>query len=413
MQTSIAQTDSAGVEAKSLAILIFLLVIYAWDRVVLAIALPDLRMAIDLSPAQLGLISTAFSIGIAVMALPAGVLIRRVGLKPVLMSGAILFSVATIYPPLASGFVDLLLSRVLLGCGEGVFHVALILYLGRVSARRRAASIGMMATVFGVAISIGPPAIQRFNAAVDNWHMSFYLLSAIGLALSLLLAFVSIDRAGAGHGTTAAASSTAKKAWTRIFGFWPLLMLIGAHGLASYSLHGLLPTWSRANFGFTPAEAAVLLGAFGAGAMLGGAPLGAITDRFKRAPYALLIGSVMSVSAIGLMAYGGTMPIAVALATTAGLAAQSLYVTCVALAQDCGGEETSTLVGLMATVYYGAASMSGLVLIAISENIGFRSAAVATYGGLYAIALLAFYLFWMRRDTGVPTPDRYAEASEA
>lgn len=382
---------------RTVAVLLVLLTVFAWDRSVLAVSLPEIKNALRLNPHQVGLIATIFTAGVALIAAPAGLIVRRIGFRAALMGGALVFSAATAYPPFAHGFGDLLASRVLVGLGEGVFHVTLLIYLAGLSLRHRAALIGLAATVYGLGAATGPSTLTLFNAAAGDWRWSFYGLAAVGVLLCLPLTTMSRTGAATPAVEQATGSDGRSVTWARLGrDYWPLLLLAGVQGMALYSVVGLLPTWTRANFGFSPAAAALALGAVGVGAMIGGAPMGLLADRLPRGPYLVVAGCVSAVAAILLMAFNLGPALAIGLALVFGAAAQTLYVSALAMAQERATAAAAPLVGLIVTIFYGAASFSGLVLIRVSERFGHQLGAIITYAVLYGCGILAFAAFQHR-----------------
>jgi predicted MFS family arabinose efflux permease len=381
---------------QTVAVLLALLTLYVWDRVVLSVSLPEIRGALGFTPHQTGLAASAFAAGVALVALPAGLLVRRIGFRPVMVCSGLIFSLATLYPPLAHGYWDLLASRVFVGLGEGVFNVSLLLYLGSLSQRHRAALVGLGATVFGVAASVGPPLVHMLDAAAGTWRVSFYVLAILGVLLCIPLMFLVPVPAAAEREPGAGLGGAAGLPWGKVLAFWPLLILVGVGGLALYSVTGLLPTWTRDNFGFSAASADLALGAVGVGLLLGGTPMGLIADRFNRRYYAFFAAVVSAFSVSALMALNLGPLFALAMAVVFGAAANSLYVTAIAIAQESAGPESPPLVGLVATVFYGSAFVSGPLMVAASERLGYRAGALTTYALLYAVGLLALFLFHAR-----------------
>ncbi|MFM2100287.1 MAG: hypothetical protein RLZZ366_1826 [Pseudomonadota bacterium] len=375
---------------RTVIVLLALLTFFAWDRIVLAVSLPEISRGIGLSKPQTGLIATAFSAGLALVALPTGILVKRFGFRPALVGGSLLFSAATLYPPLAHGYADLLASRILVGLGEGVFHVSLLLYLANLSTKHRALLIGSASTVYGLAASVGPPTIQSFNNAMGNWQTSFFVLAAIGVVMCLpLILFVP---ATAGRQTEASAQPQPID-WNNVLRFWPLLLLIAAQGMTVYSVAGLLPTWLRDYYGFTGSQAAWSLGAYGLGAMMGGAPMGFVADRVERRTYLIVMALVTLASVITLMTFDLGFLFTIAVAFVFGTFAHSLYVTSIALAQERAGQDSAVLVGLIATTFYGFASISGLVLMSATKSLGHPTGALLIYLTAYAVGLGSFQIF--------------------
>ena len=119
--SDVASMPGRGQVFRVIAPMLVLHVFYAWDRVVLAIALPDLAKALALTPVQTGIVASCFTLGLAAATLPAGFLVRRMGGRAVAILGAGVFSLMTAYVPFAQGFADLVASRLLMGAGEGLF----------------------------------------------------------------------------------------------------------------------------------------------------------------------------------------------------------------------------------------------------------------------------------------------------
>src|SRR5580704_13190872 len=103
--------------------------VYAWDRVVVPVELVEVRGAYGLSVGSSSLIASVFTFGLALTALPAGLLVVRWGTRTTLVVGALLFSLCTAYVPLGFGLTDLLGARILAGVGEGFYNVAMYSFL--------------------------------------------------------------------------------------------------------------------------------------------------------------------------------------------------------------------------------------------------------------------------------------------
>lgn len=94
------------------------------DRGNLATAGPLIRDQLSLSNTQLGLLLSAFFWSYAPAQLPAGWLAERVDARRVLAAGLAVWGIATALTGLVSGFIMLLLLRVILGLGESVMYPA-------------------------------------------------------------------------------------------------------------------------------------------------------------------------------------------------------------------------------------------------------------------------------------------------
>ena len=121
-----ARSGSTGgsVSARVVALLTLAAFINYVDRGDLAIAGPLIRDQFALSNAQLGLLLSAFFWSYAPAQLPAGWLAERLDARLVLAAGLAVWSIATALTGLASGFMMLLVLRVVLGLGESVMYPA-------------------------------------------------------------------------------------------------------------------------------------------------------------------------------------------------------------------------------------------------------------------------------------------------
>jgi MFS family permease len=113
-----------GVSARVVALLTLAAFINNVDRGNLATAGPLIRDQFALSNAQLGLLLSAFFWSYAPGQLPAGWLAERLDARRVLAVGLAVWGVATALTGLASGFMMLLILRVMLGLGESVMYPA-------------------------------------------------------------------------------------------------------------------------------------------------------------------------------------------------------------------------------------------------------------------------------------------------
>jgi MFS family permease len=116
--------SEAGVSARVVALLTVAAFINYVDRGNLATAGPLIRDQFTLSNAQLGLLLSAFFWSYAPGQLPAGWVAERFDARRVLAAGLIVWGAATALTGLASGFVMLLVLRVMLGLGESVMYPA-------------------------------------------------------------------------------------------------------------------------------------------------------------------------------------------------------------------------------------------------------------------------------------------------
>lgn len=106
--------------------------------------LPDVVGALGLSLAAAGLLGTAFSLPRALLALPAGLLLERLGPSLMLHGGMALVLAGTLVAAVASSLPAMMLARALAGLGYGTTAVVGIVYLMRAGAPHRRTRRGNM-----------------------------------------------------------------------------------------------------------------------------------------------------------------------------------------------------------------------------------------------------------------------------
>ena len=123
---SLAQqrASAEGVSARIVALLSLAAFINYVDRGNLATAGPLIRDQLGLSHTQLGILLAAFFWSYAPAQLPAGWLAERLEPRRVLAAGLAIWGAATALTGLFSGFLTLLVLRLVLGLGESVMYPA-------------------------------------------------------------------------------------------------------------------------------------------------------------------------------------------------------------------------------------------------------------------------------------------------
>jgi MFS family permease len=156
-------------------------------RAVTAVAAPSIALDLALGPQALGLLTSAYFLGYAVMQLPDGALLDRfgprrtsIGLIGMGCTGALLFA-------LASDAVQLGLSRMLIGMG---FSASLMAAFRANALWFKPADLPVMnglVTAAGGAGAVLATTPAQLLMATFGWRALFVLLAALGLGLMALL----------------------------------------------------------------------------------------------------------------------------------------------------------------------------------------------------------------------------------
>ncbi|MEU6253886.1 MFS transporter [Streptomyces sp. NPDC047043] len=378
----------------------FLLVVLSYmvnamDRQVFPPLLPNIRQEYGFSLEQGGLLATNFTLGMALAGLPAGYLLDRFRRKTVLVTSIVVYSLGTLATPLATGFADMTLYRVVSGFGEGMQSAAIFAALGAFFVQRRGFAFGVIGLGYSVGVFIAPLIGVRLMSLHGTWHSPFYLFGTAGLLIAAASLFL--------VKTGLTERAVEKAVPTRTYDYMPASaynrnsLSLAVHsvvsGVAIYGFLGLYPTFLITSLHYSAEQAALAMSLLGFGGMLGvvGGWLG---DRVNQR--SLLVLSLLAVSAIGVGIYEthagvGLQYVLAFLMGAFGLG--FIYPnTNSAMQRAVRPEQIGRASGLFVTSYYGTAAFSGLLFAALVDSFGWSRAGLiqVTFLPMVGVAALAF-----------------------
>jgi len=405
MALSSTQT-AAGVDTRTgaarvlaflgIAIVIGSYFINAMDRALFPLLLPEVRREYGFALPEAGLMSTVFTIGMALAGLPTGYLMSRYARKSVAQIGIFIFSAATLVTVLAAGFTDMLFYRALTGIGEAMQLTALLAIVSSYFAQHRAVGIGALNCAYGVGAVLGPFLGAAMLSAYGTWRAPMIAFGLMGFAIMVLVAlFVRRQvtevkvASGTTRGATIGGAQTLRNRNTFL-----LVLLSCIAGLAIFGFLGMYPTYLREQLHFTPADTGKIMSIYGLGvlASVGGGLLG---DRLPMRP--VLAVSFMIAAGIGWLLFNGPADFAAqaVLAFAFGVAfSGTIYVNLAAYhVKAVSGELSGRASGIFVTSFYAAASVAGYAIGWLAAEFGWTRAgdlqlcAACLVGILLAFAL--------------------------
>jgi MFS transporter, ACS family, D-galactonate transporter len=162
------------------------------DRTALsvAIAVPEFRNHFALTDSQRGLMNSAFFWSYALLQLPAGWLVDRIGVKYPYGISFLLWSIVSASTALTHSVSQLFTVRLLLGAGEAVIAPASLRWIRmNIEERQRGLAMGIYMAGTKIGPAVGAP-IAAFLIAAYGWQAMFFvtgLASLIWLVPWLLL----------------------------------------------------------------------------------------------------------------------------------------------------------------------------------------------------------------------------------
>lgn len=240
---------------RLLALLVLSIFINFIDRANLSVAAEDLRRELMLRPSQLGLLLSAFFWTYAAFQLVAGWLVDRYNVFWVYGIGFFVWSLATGLTGTVTGFSMLFALRLLLGMGESVAYPAYSRILAAGFPERHR---GFCNAAIDAGSKLGPALgtlIGGLIVAAAGWRSLFFILGG-GALLWLIPWFISIPKnlparapeADGGPGYLDIVKR--REVWGSFLGLFAI-------NWAWYFLITWLPSYLRAERGFTQAEMAV------------------------------------------------------------------------------------------------------------------------------------------------------------
>jgi MFS transporter, ACS family, hexuronate transporter len=309
---SSAQPRSVLYQVRLVALLSLNFGILFFDRNALNFVMPFVEPDLGLTNTQVGLTSSALSFAWALSAMWVGAAADRGGRrKAYLIAATIAFSLCSFMSGLATSFLVLLGSRMLMGVAEGgVAPISQSITALAVSPERRGLAMGIMQN-FGSNLlgSFAAPVLLVAFATAFGWHKAFFLAGIPGLISAFLLwRFIEEPATVATAGSQPRQSLRSRLSEISAHRNIPLCACI-AILLVSYLVicWAFTPLFLTKVRGFTPAQMGWLMGTLGLSATLGSFVVSGVSDRIGRRPVIVFTCFLGVVLPLGALFYHGSI----------------------------------------------------------------------------------------------------------
>jgi DHA1 family inner membrane transport protein len=350
-------------------------VINAMDRQLFPLLVPEVRRQYNFSLSEVGLLSTVFTLGMALAGLPTGYLLSRFSRKTVLQSGIVLFSACTLATVMAFGFSDMLIYRAATGVGEAMQLTILLAIAANYFTTHRAAAVGSVNFSFGIGAIVSPILGGALLSVYKNWQVPIVLFGVLGfvaiavISLSVRPRFTE-TQGSAGERIDRGGAATLVNRNTILL---TVMSVIG--GFVIYGYLGMYPAFLRESLRYSPTTTGTVMSLFGLGALvsIGGGWLG---DRFSPR---LVLGIAFLVAAVlGYLMFNGSGAVWPQVMLSFGWGIVASGVIYVNLAGYHVKSLRSALAGrasgIFVTSLYGSASVAGYVMGWIATQGGWAAA---------------------------------------
>jgi MFS transporter, ACS family, solute carrier family 17 (sodium-dependent inorganic phosphate cotransporter), other len=152
------------------------------DRVIMSVAIIPMAADFGWSPEEQGRVLSSFFVGYLLTQVAGGWLAERYGGKIVLGAGVVFWSLFTLITPVAAagGMMALLVTRVLMGIGEGITFPSIYALFGRwIPLTERSRAIGILFSMIPLG-SVFALVATPWLVAQFGWQSAFYLFGGLG-----------------------------------------------------------------------------------------------------------------------------------------------------------------------------------------------------------------------------------------
>lgn len=365
-----------------------------WPIAALWIIVPAAGIAMDLSPAEVGLLFTILNVGGALAYVPAGILADHAPNQGRLLIGTFCWvAVGYLVSAMAPEFWSLAVLLAVAGMGNAAWHPIAAGLLTRQSKGRRAEALGVHAIGGSLAEVLAPLCIGALLTFVD-WR-SALVLSVIPTVL-LGICFVFVIRALPGLERTPFRWSDMRglvDAWRRGAGLGIVAMLC-LYNMALIALLSMIPLYLVAVHNLAPATVGLVFSALLLAGAIAQPWVGKASDRAGRRLIVVLGNGLAGAACVGLILQP-TLGLAVAVMAIAVAALDAIRAAVLAAAVDHSDRQEGTTLGFSFATMDGIGALGALFA---GVAAGYSWPAMFGLAGTLAVGSAALAVFLPRKE---------------
>ena len=309
---------------------------YSANRLSFSVGLKAIAAQLALTPIEVGTIGTIFTLGQAIIDIPAGYLADRFGRKRLLVSSMIFLGVMTAIVTKASDAIQVGLARTIFGMAEGIWNIVMYSVAGSIFPAARAMLNGLMMTFYSIGAYVGPTYYGYSLSLTGDWTQGLLNMGIVTALFGALLYFgfrkkytdSSTDVKGMHLIEAVKTVGTNKIVWLAVL--IQILNIVPYWGFASMGPY-LFMTFK----GFSAAEAGQFFGmVYGIGG-LSGVILGFFADKFGRKPTIVALALLNAICGILIFHFiPKTTVLLYIVGAIMGIGLHAIYVLGYTIAQD-------------------------------------------------------------------------------
>jgi len=370
-------------------VLILSYCVNAMDRTLFPLLLTDVRKEYGLGLPEAGLLSTIFTLGMAVAGLPTGYLMSRYSRKTVIQVGMLIYSGGTVITVLSYGFSDMLVYRALTGVGEAMQLTALLAVFSSYFARHRAVAVGALNYAYAFGAIVAPALGTKLLVSYATWHAPMIVFGVLGFALMVLVALFVRPWLSEVTGEAQAHTAVGGAMNLQNPNTYVLTALSVVFGLGLYGYLGMYPTFLREQLHFAPADIGRVMSTYGLGVLVS-AFAGWLGDRFS--PRFVLSVSFLAAAVISVGLFNGPTAVGTqaALSFCLGMAfSGTIFVNLAAYhVKAVRGDLAGRASGVFVTSVYASATVAGYLIGWLVKLFGWSTAGDVQLAALCLLAAI-------------------------
>ncbi len=372
-----------------------------WPICSLWLIVPTVGIAMELSPAEVGLLFTICNVGGALAYLPAGILADHVSNRGRLLIATFWWvAVGYLLAAMAPGFWSLALLLAVAGMGDAAWHPIATGVLTRDIKERRAHVLGIHAIGGSLAEVLSPLAAGFLLAYVD-WReaLAISVLPAAFMGLCFFWVARAVPRVEK--------KSVSKRNMLNLLNMWRrgnglrMVVMICLYNMALMALLSMIPLYLADRHGFGPEAAGIAFSTMLIVGALAQPWVGKISDIAGRRPV-VVFGNLTAALAIALLVFQPSLWVMIAAMVVAVAALDAIRAAILAGTVDHTGHSEGTTLGLAFVLLDGIGAL-GAVLAGIAAGVSwphmFGLAAAFSLGA----GALGFVTVFGRRPASVAT----------
>lgn len=184
-----SSTRFSSEQTRILLVLLMPLFLALMSVSVVNVAVPAIERGLGATSADLQWVLSGYTLTYGVVLVAAGRAGDLWGRKPLFLAGILVYVLGSLLSGFAVDALMLNASRLLMGCGAGLFNPQIIgVIQSSFSGRARGRAYGFFGTVIGLGVAVGPPAGGALlGVAGDDWGWRWLFLLNVPLGLAALV----------------------------------------------------------------------------------------------------------------------------------------------------------------------------------------------------------------------------------